>query len=142
MLPKPLPLRLAIPTQVAGDLLRLSSKCKMVAEFGWGKPLIVRSLYLDEMALVAPSPTMRVSMLLKMPGPSQEVGTYNIRFEVSNPSQHLRFNKVRLSDSRVHLIHVFLAAVYPHDNTWSIFAMKDITMEFVHVMTGPACGFC
>jgi len=72
VLPKPLPLRLAIPTQVAGDLL---------------------SLYLDEMALV-------------------EVGTYNIRFEVSNPT------------------------VYPHDNTWSIFAMKDITMEFVHVMTG------
>ncbi|CAL1170227.1 unnamed protein product [Cladocopium goreaui] len=26
--------------------------------------------------------------------------------------------------------------VYPHDNTWSIFAMKDITVEFVHVMTG------
>ena len=29
-------------------------------------------------------------------------------------------------------------AVYPHDNTWSIFAMKDITVEFVHVMTGAA----
>lgn len=27
-------------------------------------------------------------------------------------------------------------AVYPHDNTWSIFAMKDITVEFVHVITG------
>lgn len=72
VLPKPLPLRLAIPTQVAGDLL---------------------SLYLDEQAPL-------------------EVGTYNIRFEVSNPT------------------------VYPHDNTWSIFAMKDITVEFVHVMTG------
>lgn len=72
VLPKPLPLRLAIPTQVAGDLL---------------------SLFLDEQAPV-------------------EVGTYNIRFEVSNPT------------------------VYPHDNTWSIFAQKDITVEFVHVLTG------
>lgn len=26
--------------------------------------------------------------------------------------------------------------MYPHDNTWSIFAMKDITVEFVHVITG------
>ncbi|CAK9006423.1 unnamed protein product [Durusdinium trenchii] len=72
VLPKALPLRLAIPTQVAGDLL---------------------SLFLDEQSLV-------------------EIGTYNIRFEVSNPT------------------------VYPHDNTWSIFAMKDITVEFVHVLTG------
>lgn len=31
-------------------------------------------------------------------------------------------------------------AVYPHDNTWSIFAQKDITVEFVHVLTGAHGG--
>lgn len=33
-----------------------------------------------------------------------------------------------------------LPAVYPHDNTWSIFAQKDITVEFVHVLTGAHGG--
>mmetsp|Transcript_37719 Transcript_37719/g.68199 ORF Transcript_37719/g.68199 Transcript_37719/m.68199 type:complete len:1272 (+) Transcript_37719:2-3817(+) len=72
VLPFPLPLRLAIPTQVAGDEL---------------------ALFVN-------------------PEESIAIGTYNIRFEVSNPT------------------------TYPHDNTWSIFAKKDISVEFSHVMTG------
>eukprot|EP00930_Biecheleria_cincta_P035419 TRINITY_DN24361_c0_g2_i1.p1 TRINITY_DN24361_c0_g2~~TRINITY_DN24361_c0_g2_i1.p1 ORF type:complete len:3364 (+),score=509.29 TRINITY_DN24361_c0_g2_i1:80-10171(+) len=76
VLPFELPLRLAIPTQVAGDTL---------------------TLYLDENSEIT-------------------VGTYNIRFEASNPT------------------------VYPHDNTWSILAMKDIVVEFSHVETGYVEG--
>jgi len=72
VLPYELPLRTALPTQVAGDEL---------------------ALHVDE--------TKKI-----------DIGTYNIRFEVSNPT------------------------VYPHDNTWAVFAQKDITVEFSHVMTG------
>mmetsp|Transcript_18758 Transcript_18758/g.33313 ORF Transcript_18758/g.33313 Transcript_18758/m.33313 type:complete len:162 (+) Transcript_18758:1-486(+) len=72
ILPLPLPLRLAIPTQVAGDLL---------------------TLFLDETQDIVPA-------------------LYNVRFEVSNPT------------------------VYPHDNTWSVYAQKDIVVEFSHVLTG------
>ena len=43
-----------------------------------------------------------------------------------------------LEISQSHSAFKLRPAVYPHDNTWSIFAMKDITVEFVHVMTGPA----
>eukprot|EP00913_Durusdinium_trenchii_P024411 g22917.t1 len=94
VLPKALPLRLAIPTQVAGDLL---------------------SLFLDEQSLVdrrSEKLVLRIGQKSTRLSTAQEIGTYNIRFEVSNPT------------------------VYPHDNTWSIFAMKDITVEFVHVLTG------
>jgi len=41
---------------------------------------------------------------------------YNIRFEVINP------------------------VVYPHDNTWSFFAKKNIDIEFSHVLTGYVQG--
>merc|ERR1719277_545711 len=41
---------------------------------------------------------------------------YNIRFEVINP------------------------VVYPHDNTWSVFAKKNIDIEFSHVLTGYVQG--
>ena len=57
MLPKALPLRLAIPTQVAGDLLQLDSKSERTNEEDYpGKRCAVRSLYLDEMAAVVSSP--------------------------------------------------------------------------------------
>jgi len=58
------------------------------------------------------------TLILNLDGnlPIQGNLVYNIRFEVINP------------------------VVYPHDNTWSILAKKNIDIEFSHVLTGFVVG--